>query len=60
MRGCLCGFLQHSCCILLTVVCRQFLGIVEAGTWFLYLKKSHTTRADNLLEVIAEKLSCRF
>jgi hypothetical protein len=26
--------------LLLTVGCRQFLGIVEAGTWFLYLKNS--------------------
>jgi hypothetical protein len=25
--------------VLLTVGCRQFLGIVEAGTWFRYLKK---------------------
>jgi hypothetical protein len=24
--------------VLLFVGCRQFLGIVEAGTWFLYLK----------------------
>jgi hypothetical protein len=30
--------------VLLTVGCRQFLGIVEAGTWFRYLKKILKTR----------------
>jgi hypothetical protein len=45
----LCGFLQPSCCVLLTVGCRQFLGIVEAGTWFLYLKKASTPPFINLI-----------
>jgi hypothetical protein len=30
--------------VLLTVGCRQFLGIVEAGTWFRYLKIKYTKR----------------
>jgi hypothetical protein len=29
--------------VMMFVGCRQFLGIVEAGTWFRYLKKTIVT-----------------